>query len=152
MQHFFFAVSLNNHSMKLTRHNFNICVFICFFSVLVTKEQAECFMTAEVFKSGPKSADLTIIVCFICKHTRKIIAPVMPFQNSILYFIKRCDKNKLYIFLILCSVFNGPLYSGSKCLHSLEFNDSAQVYVSMHGNSVDPMSSWDLKKWNITHA
>lgn len=68
-------------------------------------------MTAEVFKSGlnnvrPKSADLTSIVCFTVyvNIDCKIIAPVMPFQNCILYFIKKCDKNKLYIFLnpLLC--------------------------------------------------
>lgn len=72
------------------------------FSVLVTEEQTECFMTAEVFKSGlnnvgPKSADLTSIVCFIKNIHCKIIAPVMPFQNCILYFIKNVTKIN-YIF------------------------------------------------------
>lgn len=54
------------------------CRDLCwdFFTVLVTEEQAQCFMTADVFESGlddmrqrPESADLIQLtpVCFICK-------------------------------------------------------------------------------------
>lgn len=54
-----------------------ISVFFFFFTVLITEEQAECFMTADVFKSGlddvrqrPESTDLIQLtpVCFICKR------------------------------------------------------------------------------------
>lgn len=73
-------MSLSILSMEITgdqlKHACGDLCFFFFFTVLVAEEQAQCFMTANVFERGlddvsqrPESADLVQLtpVCFICK-------------------------------------------------------------------------------------
>lgn len=66
------AMEITGDQLKYTCRD----LWFFFLTVLVTEEQAECFMTADVFESGledvtqrPQSADLIQLtpVCFICK-------------------------------------------------------------------------------------
>lgn len=71
-------MSLSILSMESTGDQLkHACRDLCFFfTVLVAEEQAQCFMTVDVFESGlddvrqrPEPADLIQLtpVCFICK-------------------------------------------------------------------------------------